>query len=245
MRKIYIPLFVALLAITGCGKNIQSMEEREERDPFVKSGQAYMEEGKWDEAVAAFKQALENEPLMARPHLDLALIYQQHKVNYIHAIYHYDRYIELRPDAEKTQFIEEQKLKVAQALANTLINNSPEVKQVVQDRNQLIKQNAELKAQLASALNGGKTISTSTPTVTKTATETIPKSVAQAAPKSNSTPKHQIYHVVAGDNLTKIATKFYGDSADWEIILEANKDTLKAPRDLKVGQTLVIPTIQK
>ncbi len=242
MYKIYLPVFVTVLALTGCGKDSQSMEEREERSPLVKSGQAYMEEGKWDEAVTALKKALEKDPLMARPHLDLALIYQQYKINYIHAIYHYDRYIELRPDAEKAKFIEEQKLKVAQALANTLINNSPEVKKVVQERNQLVQQNADLKKQLSGALKGEKTVvKTTAPVSQKTATQTIPKT---ATPKTNTESKHQIYHVASGDTLTKIASKFYNDSARWDIILEANKDTLGSPRDLKPGQTLVIPAAQ-
>jgi tetratricopeptide (TPR) repeat protein len=238
MRKIYLSLFVALLALTGCEKDAQSIEDREERDPLVKSGQEYMDEGKWDEAIAAFRKALDNEPLMARPNLQLATIYHNYKINYIHAIYHYDRYLELRPDAEKTEFINEQKLKVAQALANTLINNSPEVKKVVQDRNQLIQQNQELNRQLAAALNGQKTAATSTPVKQQTATQAIPKS---AKPEARQTAGHRIYHVAAGDNLTKIAQKFYGTD-DWEPIFEANKDTLRSPGDLKVGQTIVIPT---
>ena len=243
MRIIYLPLFMAVLVLTGCDKDTQSMEEREERDPLVKSGQAYMEEGQWDEALDAFQEALDKEPLMARPHLDMALIYQQYRINYIHAIYHYDRYLELRPDAEKAQFIEEQKLKVAQALANTLINNSPDVKKVVQERNQLVQQNSDLIRQLAEARGGETKVSTTATTEQKSATETIPKSAKSVEPQSTSTAKHQIYHVEAGDNLTKIAQKFY-KNGDWEPIFEANKDTLRSPGDLRVGQTLVIPAVE-
>jgi nucleoid-associated protein YgaU len=46
---------------------------------------------------------------------------------------------------------------------------------------------------------------------------------------------------VEGDTLTKIAQDFYG-TADWEAIYEANQDRMKSPRDLRVGQTLVIPS---
>ncbi|MBT8045986.1 MAG: tetratricopeptide repeat protein [Pontiella sp.] len=157
MRYIYLTLLAAILMSTGCNKDAQTIEEREERDPFVKSGQEFMDEQKWDQAIDSFKRALEKEPRMARPHLDLAIIYQQHKINYIHAIYHYDRYLELRPDAEKAEFIKQQKLKVAQALANTLINNSPEVKQVVKERNELLKQNKALQSQM-SARGGGQSL---------------------------------------------------------------------------------------
>jgi tetratricopeptide (TPR) repeat protein len=233
-HKICISLCAAaLLMASGCKKESGSIEEREERDPLVNTGQAYMEQKQWDQAIDAFKQALDAEPRMARPHLDLAMIYQQYKVNYIHAIYHYDRYLELRPDSEKAEFIEEQKLKVAQALANTLINNSPEVKQVVAEVQRLRAENAALKQQTPS---GAPAQTSGQPTTT--VTEAVPKKAADAPTEGSA--GHQIYHVAAGDNLTKIAQKFYGNG-DWEPIFEANKDALKSPSDLRVGQTLVIP----
>ncbi|MDF7822400.1 LysM peptidoglycan-binding domain-containing protein [Pontiellaceae bacterium B12227] len=251
MRTIYLFLFTATLALTGCEKDSGSMEEREERDPNVISGQKFMEEGNFDAAIEEFKRALEQEPMMARPHLDLALIFQQHKINYIHALYHYDRYLELRPNAEKADFINNQKHKVAQALANTFINNSPDVKKVVQERNTLIQQNNELKRQLAAALRNApaptaKTQQTAAPTTTEpSVTKTVPKSATPAveAQTVSKGSRHHVYHVVSGDTLSKISTKFYGDSGKYDIIYEANKDMMRNPGDLKVGQTIVIPII--
>jgi tetratricopeptide (TPR) repeat protein len=247
MRIIYPFLCTVVLLISGCGNDSGSIEAREENDPNVLLGQQYMEEGNYDAAIAEFKSALDQEPLMARPNLDLAMIYQQNVINYIHSIYHYDRYLELRPDGEKAEFINEQKLKVAQALANTLINNSPEVKKVVQERNTLIQQNNELKRQLAAALDKQAVnlsqLSTK-PASKTTVTQTVPKTSNPAVkPKTTSTQNHQIYHVVGGDTLSKIATKFYGDSGKWDIIYEANKEMMRSPGDLKVGQTIVVPAI--
>ncbi len=51
----------------------------------------------------------------------------------------------------------------------------------------------------------------------------------------------KIYEVVAGDNLSKIAKKFYGDANKYTKIFEANKDQLKDPNLVKVGQKLKIP----
>ncbi len=235
MRYIFLTLFAAILMTTGCDKEAQSIEEREERDPFVKSGQEFMDEQKWDQAIESFNRALEKEPRMARPHLDLAIIYQQHKINYIHAIYHYDRYLELRPNAEKAEFINQQKLKVAQALANTLINASPEVKQVVKERNELLQQNKELQRQLTAARGGEPAPTTRQRVATQTRSAPAPAA---------SSGKHQIYHVVSGDTLTKIASQFYGDSSKWDIILDANSDRLSSPSALQIGQTLVIPVIE-
>ena len=50
------------------------------------------------------------------------------------------------------------------------------------------------------------------------------------------------YQVVAGDNLSKIAKKFYGDANKYMKIFEANKDQLSDPDKIKVGQTLKIPS---
>ena len=49
------------------------------------------------------------------------------------------------------------------------------------------------------------------------------------------------YTVKAGDTLSKIAEKVYGDAAKYNLIFEANKDQLKSADDIKVGQTLKIP----
>ena len=243
MRHIYLILCMSSLVLCGCDKNAKSVDEKEERNPLVKTGQSYIEIKDWDKAEAAFKQAVENNPTMARPHLELAMIYQQYKINYIHAIYHYDRYLELRPESEKASFINEQKMKVARALANTLINNSPEVKQVVDELKRLQQENATLKRQIAG------TGTTAAPVQPKPATATAPaaqpKTATQTVPKSATPATHQIYTVAAGDTLSKVATKFYNDSAKWDVIYEANKDRMKSASDLRVGQTLVVPTLGK
>jgi len=239
----YLPLCIVALMLCGCEKDSQSLDAREERDPLVKTGQSYVEIKDWNKAEEAFKQAIENDPRMARPHLELAMIYQQYKVNYIHAIYHYDRYLELRPDSAKADLINEQKLKVAKALQNTLISNSPEVKQVVSQLKALQQENAELKRRLAggAGATAPETTAAESPASApeKTVTQTVPKTAQSTADKPAA--KHQVYHVVAGDTLSKIANKFYGDSGKYEIIYEANRDTMKSMNDLRVGQTIVIP----
>lgn len=243
MRMIYLPLCAAALMLCGCDKDAQSTEAKEEKNPLVRTGHSYMEIKEWDKAAESFKQAIENSPTMARPHLDLAIIYQQHKpsyINYVKAIYHYDRYLELLPDSEKAPMINEQKIKVAEALASTAINNSPQVKQLIAERNSLRQENSKLKQQLASQKQTAPTKSTaaaSTPTATKpkSVTETVPKSTA-----STGDAQYQIYTVKAGDTLTKIAKQFYGTS-DYDPIYEANKDRMKSPSSLRPGQTLVIP----
>jgi nucleoid-associated protein YgaU len=62
---------------------------------------------------------------------------------------------------------------------------------------------------------------------------------AQAAP--NVADAEKTYTVVAGDTLSKIAKREYGDAAKWHRIYEANKDTIKNPDLIYPGQTFKIP----
>lgn len=49
------------------------------------------------------------------------------------------------------------------------------------------------------------------------------------------------YVVKSGDCLWSIAQKAYGTGRQWNVIYNANKDSIKNPNDLRVGQVLVIP----
>jgi nucleoid-associated protein YgaU len=51
----------------------------------------------------------------------------------------------------------------------------------------------------------------------------------------------RVYEVVSGDTLSKIAKKFYGDAGQYMRIFEANKDQLKDPDKIQVGQKLKVP----
>jgi hypothetical protein len=51
----------------------------------------------------------------------------------------------------------------------------------------------------------------------------------------------QTYEVKSGDNLSKISKQFYGDANEYMRIFYANRDQLKDPDMIKVGQKLAIP----
>jgi hypothetical protein len=51
----------------------------------------------------------------------------------------------------------------------------------------------------------------------------------------------QTYEVKSGDNLSKISKQFYGDPNEYMRIFYANRDKLKDPDKIQVGQQLVIP----
>jgi tetratricopeptide (TPR) repeat protein len=235
-------LCMIVLALSGCKKDPASLDAREEKNPLIQQGQAYMETRHYAKAEDSFKQAIAEDPCMARPYLELALIYHQYQPNYIQAICCYNHYLQLRPNSEKAPFIKEQIRKVQQQLVNAILNQSGAERALQKnaylqkENNRLTTENARLKQQIAQLSN--PLPAPSTPPKKQVVTSAPPPS------SSGESTKQQIYTVVAGDNLTKIAKKFYG-TPNYTLIYEANKDRMKNPGDLRVGQTLVIPACPK
>ena len=64
---------------------------------------------------------------------------------------------------------------------------------------------------------------------------------AQASPGLTSATEHRTHAVAAGETLTGIAKHYYGDASKFNKIFEANRDQLKDPDKIKVGQKLKIP----
>ena len=58
---------------------------------------------------------------------------------------------------------------------------------------------------------------------------------------STAPAETQTYTVVAGDNLSKIAKRFFGNANRWHDIFEANRDQISDPDKIRVGQVLKLP----
>lgn len=227
MKTVCWPMIALLLVLTGCDTETLSQDEREEKIGRVIEARELMKAGQYADAETRFKQALLENPTIARPHLDLATLYQQHIINYVHAIYHYDRYLELRPTSEKRGLVEQQRMKVAQLLANTLLKNTPQVQA-------LAEENRQLKNELM-RLRGN--------TLEREPVRRSPENVNPSTEEKSANKDVRIYHVEAGDTLSKIAKKFYNDATLWDLIYQANRDALQSPSGIRVGQTLVIPLV--
>jgi uncharacterized protein YidB (DUF937 family) len=58
-------------------------------------------------------------------------------------------------------------------------------------------------------------------------------------------PADEIYTVAAGDNLSRIAKRYYGDANQWRKIYDANRDQIQNPDLIHPGQKLKIPSVPK
>jgi nucleoid-associated protein YgaU len=64
---------------------------------------------------------------------------------------------------------------------------------------------------------------------------------SSTAPSPQSVSSQRTYTVVAGDSLSKIAKREYGDASKWHRIFEANRDKIQNPDLIHPGQVLNIP----
>jgi LysM domain len=62
-----------------------------------------------------------------------------------------------------------------------------------------------------------------------------------AAAGAGGASSTRTYKVQPGDSLSKIAKEFYGNANEYNRIFEANRNQLKDPDKVQVGQELVIP----
>jgi nucleoid-associated protein YgaU len=66
-------------------------------------------------------------------------------------------------------------------------------------------------------------------------------SVQESQGESGGGQGAQTYTVKAGDNLSKISRQFYGDPNEYMRVFYANRDKLRDPDKIQVGQELTIP----
>ena len=70
------------------------------------------------------------------------------------------------------------------------------------------------------------------------ASSTAPSAAPYSAPAAST----RTYTVVAGDSLSKIAKREYGDAQKWTVIYDANRDKISNPDLIHPGQVLTIPS---
>lgn len=61
-------------------------------------------------------------------------------------------------------------------------------------------------------------------------------------PAGGSPAQHRTYVVKAGDTLSEIAEREYGDASQWRKIYDANRDVIDDPDLIHPGDTLKLPS---
>ncbi len=72
----------------------------------------------------------------------------------------------------------------------------------------------------------------------------VDRAIDEAAAESedaSGSEETEFYTIVSGDTLSKLAKKYYGDAGKYQVIFEANREVIKHPDKIYVGQTIRIP----
>lgn len=228
---------VGLALAAGCRQNAGTLDATERAEPMMQKAMEQTRAGDVQGAVRTYHEVLDRHPDMARAHLDLALLLHDHLKDHIVAVYHYQRYLELRPEAEKKSMIENRIRLAKQALAASLVGQEAGAPLQVA---QLEKENLLLKSQVAELTRQLEL--TRRPAGTRLDAPAAPAATTprprQPAPPAAG-PRR--YTVRSGDSLRSIAIAAYGNGDRWKEIWSANRVALKDANRLVVGQTLVIP----
>ncbi len=103
------------------------------------------------------------------------------------------------------------------------------------------KKAAVVEARAKAVASEEQPIPVSKPVTTPVVAMPETSQTASRSVKLESPASQQQYTVKAGDTLSKLAERFYNSMAKWERIYEANKDILKNPNYIYIGQKLTIP----
>lgn len=232
-----VGLFVVVaLLVSGCGERVGRLDAQERALPLVAKAENKCLEGEFVAAVALYEKALMMHPAAARVHLDLALVQHDHTKDLIGAVYHYRRYIALRPDTEKDAMIDDRiRLAMQQLDARGVGLEERSLDRLVA----LEKENTGLR------LKAEKLSAELKKTKQKLVTAERARLSASSSPLDRRRPllrkRPKTYQVQRGDTLGSIAKDLYDDSSKWRDIYDANKAIIPDYDRVPAGLVLTIP----
>jgi LysM repeat protein len=209
-----------LCGLAGCDWIGSSRYDQLIQDADTKSAQ-----GDFARAVDLYEAALDDSENIrkAEVHYKLALLYDDALHDPVSALHHFKRYLAVSPNGPHVKDVKES-IKRDEIAALTALSGDSVITraEAVQLRNENLTLHKELETRSASR-------------------STLEKSGGNDTKKARGHKAGETYIVQSGDTLFSISRKFYRSPKHWKQILEANKKNIRDPKDLTIGQTLVIP----
>ncbi|MGC3958004.1 MAG: LysM peptidoglycan-binding domain-containing protein [Verrucomicrobiota bacterium] len=248
-NRIALALLAGLLCC-GCQPGGSGAMD-EEKEPQFLIGRSRVNAMNFNGAIEAFEQALQMNPHSAAAHFELGWLYAEKEANPAAAIYHYQKYLQLRPTADNAETIQSHIMRLKQELAKAALPIPPST-EIQRQLEYLTAENRRLQGevdQLQKALaqtqpaNSGRTMQPlvlpRNRTVTPAATNVAAQAMANLSPRMAASPLEPVqrsHKVQAGETAASIARR-YNLSVD--SLLSANPGL--NPRRIQVGQILKLP----
>src|SRR6266536_1646383 len=218
---IWLSVFFAC-GFIGCDRLTTSRYAQLVQDADRKSTQ-----GDFDRAINLYEAALDDSPRCAEIHYKLALLYDDKMNDPLNALHHFKRYLALSPNGSHASDVKNSVKRDEIAVVTSLSGDSVVTRaEAARLRNENLNLHKELEARSAPLPIGSGKAQARDASYKKTASR-----------KSEG----RTYVVRSGDTLVSISRKFYKSSTRWKTILDANKQEIRDPKKLTVGQSLIIP----
>jgi LysM repeat protein len=251
--------FLLLFLLAGCNRH-QGSDITEKNHPKLVKAREMVRMQDVEGAEVLLLEFLYKHPDYALTHLQLGMVYQSKNAP-IKAVYHFQKYLEARPESEKaiiiTQVIEDERRRLgveARISQQPVVTGSPEAR--VQDLEQKLGEAeqklaiAEVNLQQLRLKQGGG--STEPPPVWATEKLALLQEINRLkadrstsedsqVPSLTANPESETYTVKGGDTLSRISQKMYGEASQWRKIYQANQAKIPNQNALKLGTILVIP----
>ena len=240
-----------LMAVGLCGclpSGSNPLEEQKE--PHYLEGLSRVNSLDFHGAVESFLKALDVNPRSASAHFQLGWLYEEKAPDPAAAIYHYERYLKLRPNADNASLVKQRVYICKQELAKAVLP-LPVTPGLQREFEQLAMENKRLKEELArwqayaarlpmSSTNASTPVLVMTHPATVTSTTTPPVVTTtvpvERPPASSPVVRTRTHTVKAGENPYSIARQ---SGISLNTLLAANPGV--NPKRLQVGHALVIP----
>lgn len=261
MPRTFLALFllpIILIAIpTGCG-NMDRPALSEIDESAYQRGKKLLRQGREQDALIEFLKVIDTRAESPESHLEAGKIYLETLKQPVFAIYHFSKYLEFRPSSPQAPIVRELINTATKEFARSLpgrpfeeLSGSDDLIRALEEARaentrlrRTLAQSERDVAQLQQTVSRlreqlGNLVPTQPPVTLN------PPRTGQPAPGSVTPDPPPIppntYKVVSGDTLSAISRKVYGTTSRWREIFEANRDILRSPNDLRVGQLLKIP----
>ncbi|MFO7821187.1 MAG: LysM peptidoglycan-binding domain-containing protein [Lentisphaeria bacterium] len=254
-----VTVCMAAICLSGCSKSGLVGE----RNPYYIKGIKYRQQSDYRNAVSAFEKCLRLSPESVEAHLQLGMLYEDHRRQPVKALYHYQKYLELRPDGKNAGVADEAVSRIEETLAADWaglygVGTSAEeiqasVETLQRSLNNLKSQKKFLLEKLRETnrklVLAQATLHRQTGRRRKSALNGAEAGEANADRKlvrhSDSDHEEEVYVVKKGDTLISIARSLYGKGALWDELQKYNEESLGEREELKVGEKLNVPSVNE
>ncbi|HYG22768.1 MAG TPA: LysM peptidoglycan-binding domain-containing protein [Verrucomicrobiae bacterium] len=240
--------FVLLVGMSGCVPQGQS-ELDEEKEPHFLAGKKAINVLDYRGAIEEFHRALEVNPHNSKAHSQLGWLYETKENDAAAAIYHYERYLKLRPGSDNAEVIRQRIMNCKQDLAKSVwpLPIAPgmqkQLEQLLDENRRLKEENERFRLFLASrpATNivAPQPLPTrrESPQVTPLPPQPAAVTNRQAPLISRPIPGSRRTHTVqSGDTMASISRRY---GVRLGALAAANPGI--DPRRMRPGQIIVLP----